>query len=183
MASMFDPFQEVLSLRDAMDRLVQQSFVDPARIVAEAVNAGSGVRAMPLEIYQTPDDVVVKALLPGVSPEHLTVTYEQGVLTLQGATEPPAAHDNWTWHAREFGYGRFARAISLPVAIDADRAQASFKDGILTLTLPKAPTAKPRQIRIATPAQIGGGATTGGDAPAEQPALVDAAPGSGDSAG
>jgi HSP20 family protein len=151
------PFlRDFVSLRDAMDRLFEESFVSPERLLA---GTGGSARIMPLEIVETPDDVVVRALVPGVTPDNLDVQYHQGVLTLKARTETPQAHDDWTWHVREFGYGEMTRAISLPRPIDVERAEASFENGILTLRLPKSDQAKPKQIKV-TPgqAQISAGA-------------------------
>src|SRR5918998_4473682 len=118
----WNPFlRDFVSLRDAVDRLFEESFVSPERLLA---TAGGGTRPMALEIYETPDQVVVRALTPGITPENLDIQYDQGTLSLRARTETPAAHDDWTWHLREFGYGEMTRAIRLPVEIDADRSRA-----------------------------------------------------------
>jgi HSP20 family protein len=150
-------FQDFVTLRDAMDRLFQESFVDPARLLS----AGGASRAMPLEVYETPDMVVVKALVPGVSPEDLEVSCEDGTLTLKARTEAPQAHDDWTWHLREIGYGEFSRSIRLPAKVDVDAADANFENGILTLTLPKAAEAKPTRIPVTAAARLGAGSSSG----------------------
>lgn len=151
----WSPFvRDFVSLRDAVDRLFEESFVHPDRLFSMA---GTAARTMPLEIYETPEELVVRALLPGVTQDNLDLQYQQGVLTLRAKTETPSAHDDWTWHLREFGYGEMIRTVTLPKEIDVDRAEAKFADGILTLTLPKAEQAKPKQIRIATQGQIGSG--------------------------
>jgi HSP20 family protein len=134
--------REFVSLRDAVDRLFEESVISPDRLMSWR---GTGTRPMPIEIYETPDEMVVRALTPG----QLDIQYQQGTLTLRARTETPATHDDWTWHVREFGYGEMVRSISLPTQIDADNAQASFEHGVLTLRLPKAEQAKPRQIPIA----------------------------------
>ncbi len=150
--------RDFVSLRDAVDRLLAESFVNPDRIFSWATGAS---RAMPLEIYETPEDVVVRALLPGVSAEDLDVNYQQGMLTLRAKTEAPAAHDDWTWHAREFGYGETTRTVALPREVDADRSEATLQDGLLTLRLPKAEAARPKLIRITPRAAIGAGGGSG----------------------
>jgi HSP20 family protein len=151
----WNPFlRDFVSLRDAVDRLFEESFVHPDRLYSMV---GSAARTMPLEIYETPDTVVVRALLPGVTQEDLDVQYQQGVLSLRARTRGPEGDDGWTWHLREFGYGEIARSVTLPKEVDADGAGATFADGILTLTLPKSEQAKPKQIRIAPGARIGAG--------------------------
>jgi HSP20 family protein len=150
--------RDFVSLRDAVDRLFEESFVSPERLFSWAF--GTGGRAMPLEIYETPDELVIRALMPGVTPENLEVQYQQGVLALRGRTEAPPAHDDWTWHLREFGHGEMTRTVTLPREIDPDQAQATFENGILTLRLPKREEAKPKTIRVVPAVQIGSGGTS-----------------------
>jgi HSP20 family protein len=157
----WNPFlRDFVSLRDAVDRLFEESFVHPDRLFSAAAAAS---RQMPLEIYETPEELVVRALIPGVPRDQLDVQYQDGTLTLRAKTQPPAAHDDWTWHVREYGYGETVRTMTLPKQIDADSAEATFTDGVLTLTLPKAASARPRSIRIAegpSARQIGSGETS-----------------------
>ncbi len=142
----WNPFlRDFVSLRDAVDRLFEESYVNPDRLFS---SAGTGSRTMPLEIYETPDQIVVRSLLPGVMPDELEVQYHDNVLTLRARTVAPEARDDRTWHVREFGYGETIRSISMPRQVDADKAQATFHNGILTLVLPKAEGAKPRTIKV-----------------------------------
>ena len=152
----WNPIRDFVSLRDAMDRLFEDSFVSPERLFTVASGVG---RTLPIEVYETSEEIVVRALCPGVTPEQLQVSYQQGILTLRAQTKSPETHDDWTWHVREFGYGEMARSFTLPKEIDADRAEAHFQDGVLTLRLPKSEQAKPKQIRVATQAQLSAGAT------------------------
>ena len=164
MAGSFTPvLRDFVTLRDAMDKLFEQSFVDSSRVGG----FGGGPATMPLEVYQTPEAVVVRALAPGIAPDNLEVTFERGVLTLHGSMPAPEVEQNWRWYLREIGYGEFTRAITLPIEVDAERAQATFEHGVLTLTLPKAQAARPRQIRIAP---AGGQAQIGNGGEAAQPA-------------
>lgn len=154
--SMTPLLTDFVTLRDAMDRLFEQSFVNPARLLS---SNGVGM-TMPLEVYETPDEVVVKAVVPGISPESLDITYNQGTLTLNAKNEAPKADQGWTWYLREIGYGEMTRAISLPVEVDADHVQTTFENGILTLRLPKVETARPKQIKVSSNGhakQIGAG--------------------------
>ncbi|HEX5013075.1 MAG TPA: Hsp20/alpha crystallin family protein [Candidatus Limnocylindrales bacterium] len=147
-------FRDFVTLRDAVDRLFEESFVDPARFISN----GLGSRTMPMEIYETPDAVIVKALVPGVSPSDLDATVQDGVLTIKAKTETPQANDDWNWHLREIGYGEFSRSVSLPAKVDVDQANSQFENGILTLTLPKALESRPTRISIQPAAQIEAGA-------------------------
>jgi HSP20 family protein len=143
---------DFVTLRDAMDRLFEQSVIDPGRLLSAAGTPTN--MAMPLEVMATPDELVVKALLPGVSPDGVDVGYHQGVLTLKAKTETPQAQEDWTWYVREIGYGEVTRSISLPVEIDVDRAQSTFENGILTLHLPKAEAARPKQIKVGSDGHV-----------------------------
>jgi HSP20 family protein len=153
----FDPWREFVSLRDAVDRLFEESIVNTDRLFSLI---GTPVRAMPLEVYETPDEMVVRAMVPGVKPDNLQVEYQDGVLTLRAKTEAGPSRDDWTWHLKEIAYGEVVRSITLPKAIDVDRAEATFADGVLTLRLPKAEHAKPKQIKVVPQAQLTAGSTT-----------------------
>lgn len=146
-------FRDFVTLRDAVDRLFEESFVDPTRFLS----MGVGSRTMPLEVYETPDQVIVKALVPGVSPDDLDVSVQDGVLTIKAKTETPQASDDWNWHVREIGYGEYTRSVRLPTRVDVDKADARFENGILTLTLPKAAESRPARISIKPAAQIAAG--------------------------
>jgi HSP20 family protein len=151
MVTRWDPFAEAMSLRDAMNRLFETSVVRPTSWAGVATNVG---QSFPLNIYTRDENLIVEALLPGVSPEDVQVSVDQGVLSIaakrQGvpATDGQESAQQPGWYLREIVAGQFRRAFSLPFPVDADKAQATYTDGVLTLTLPKAEAARPRQIRI-----------------------------------
>jgi len=140
----WEPFRDVLTLRDAMDRLFEESFVRPRAGWLGAIGLGR----LDLDIYETKDDVVVKAAVPGVKPEDVDITVTGDTLTIKGETKEETETKKGNYYHKERHYGRFARSVSLPVAVRSDKAEARFKDGILTLTLPKAEEVKPRVIKI-----------------------------------
>jgi HSP20 family protein len=171
----WNPFlRDFVSLRDAVDRLFEESFVSPDRLFASS----GGARPMGLEVYETPDEVVVRAMTPGVSSQDLDVQYHEGVLTLRARTQAPETHDDWTWHLREIPYGEMVRSITLPRQIDAEKAQASFADGVLTLRLPKTEQAKPRTIPIKPMQRIGTGDQTDGAGQTAAPQVASSTRGS-----
>ena len=141
----WDPFRDVVSLRDAMNSLFQESFVRPGGASA----GGAAAAAMlPVDICENEDAFVVKAPLPGVKPEDVQITVHGDTVSLRGdikAEEDRAGH---TWHVRERRTGSFQRSFALSTPIDSDRATAHFEHGVLTLTLPKSAAAKPKQIKI-----------------------------------
>ena len=151
------PLRDFMSLRDAMDRLFEESFVSPG---SWSNVIGSGSRYLPLEIYETPDDVVVRAHVPGVTPDALDVQYHQGMLSLRARVTTPELPEEARWHLREITAGEFFRQVTLPRPIDVDQATTTFDNGVLTLTLPKTPDAKPKQIKIGSHEQISAGSAS-----------------------
>jgi HSP20 family protein len=141
----FDPFSEMVSLRSAMDRLFEDSFVSP--LTWRTVANGTGINPA-VDVHETDDDIVVTAALPGIKPDDLDVTITGQNLALRGElkADETVEHDQYIYRERRFG--SFNRSFQLPVRVDGDRADASFSDGILTLRIPKADEVKPRQIRI-----------------------------------
>lgn len=133
----WSPRRELLSLREAMDRLLEESLAE-ARMHKEA--------RLPIDVYTTPSEIVVIAAVPGVSPDDVEVTLEGDMLTIRA--EIPAPLENVEYLFQERPYGRFSRALTLNVPIDADNIEASFEHGVLTLTLPKASPSKPKTIKV-----------------------------------
>ena len=108
-------------------------------------------RPLPLDVYATPDEAVVIAAVPGMSPEQLAITYAGKTLTLTGSV--PGWTDskqgqNATWYLHELWSGQFQRTVTLPFEVDPAQAQATFEHGIVRITLPKADWAKPHKIAI-----------------------------------
>jgi HSP20 family protein len=148
----WDPFREAVSLRDAMNSLLQESFIRPGNLLAQ-----EGTAALPLDISETEDHYVVKASLPGVKPEDVQITVHGDTLTIRGESKAEEEKKGQTWHLRERRFGSFQRSVTLATPINSDQAQANFDHGVLTLTLPKSEQAKPRQIKIggASATQVG----------------------------
>jgi HSP20 family protein len=101
----------------------------------------------PVNVFRDPNgNVVIRAELPGLTPEGITVTCEQRRLTLSGERTPDGADNGY--HRRERPYGKFSRSVQLPVDLDIDHAEAKFNQGVMTLSIPQAAAAKPRQISV-----------------------------------
>ena len=139
--SRWEPMNDLMTLRQAMDRLFEDSFVRPGRMLD-----GSSVTHLPLDIYTTQDAVVVRASVPGVNPDDVEITIEGSRLTIRGTTQPQK--DEGDYLLQEQRYGPFARTIDLALPVQADKAEASFKNGLLTLTIPKAEEIKPKTIKV-----------------------------------
>lgn len=147
----FSAFGEPLLLRDAVQRLFEESFVRPTSGEGNGAARHHGqTGTLALDLDSTPDHFVIRTMLPGVKPEDVDVTCHESTVTIR-ATVPPVEHDeNVTPLVRELGVGTFARTIHLPDPIDAEKVGTSLVDGILTLTLPKAEWSKPKKIAINT---------------------------------
>ncbi|MER3418383.1 MAG: hypothetical protein C4343_04630 [Chloroflexota bacterium] len=157
------PWGELMSLRQAMDRLFEESFVRPRGWVSAVFESSP----LPLDVRTTPDALVVEAQLPGVRPEDVEITVEAGTLTISGEFKTEAREDEGDYLVQEIRRGAFSRSITLPDGLEPDRATATFENGILTLRIPKAEQVKPRQIRISAAGQKGdGGASSTGPATA-----------------
>jgi len=139
----WDPFTEMLSLRDAMSQLMEGSVVRPGTLLGGATS-----QTFPLNIRGTADELQVEALLPGISGEDVQVDIDRGVLTIAAKRHGWAHTEGEQWYLREFNEGQFSRSLSLPFPVEVDRATSTFTNGVLTLHLPKAETAKPRRIQI-----------------------------------
>lgn len=138
------PFTELVSLREAMDRLFEDSFVRPTRFLR-----AFGEEAMPaLDVYQTPNEVIVKAALPGLKPEDVSIDITGETLTIKGETKAEQHIRKEDYLYQERRYGAFSRSVVLPGGLKPDKAEAAMEDGILTLTIPKAEEIKPKTIKV-----------------------------------
>lgn len=141
----WDPFGE---MRTTMDRLFDEGFSRPWRLIPTSTDYEAG---FPVEVSETDDALEVKASLPGVRPEEVEVTVANDVLTIKAQHRETTEDKKRDYHRREIRYGAFHRSLSLPVTVDADKAQARYENGLLLLTLPKVEAIKPKQIKIASP--------------------------------
>jgi len=140
----WEPFRELMGLRQAMDRLFEESFVRPSRILGLF-----GEEAQPpIDMYQTPKEVVIKVALPGVKSEEVDVTIAGDTLTIKGETKTSEEVKREDYHYQEHRYGAFSRGVKLPPDLKPDKAEATFENGILTLTIPRAEEAKPKAIKV-----------------------------------
>ena len=141
----FDPLGEMVSLRSAMDRLFEDSFVSP--VGWRTIGGGEAVTP-PVDVHETADEIVVTAALPGMNADDVEITITGQSLNLRGQfkADDEISRDQYLYRERRFG--SFSRTVQLPVRVQGDRADATFTDGVLTLRIPKAEEVKPRQIRI-----------------------------------
>jgi HSP20 family protein len=154
-----NPFGELLSLRQAMDRLFEDSFVNPRSGIA------SDEQPLALDVYTTSDSLVVEAALPGVKPDDVNISILGDTLTISGSTHDEQKRDENGYSYREIRRGSFSRTVTLPNGLKSDAATASFENGLLRLSFPKAEEAKPRQIQIKPTTTTEGKATQVTDRP------------------
>jgi HSP20 family protein len=142
----WNPLREMASLRDAMDRLFEDSFVRPSG--AFPLANGEGFGALALDMYETDAEVVVRASVPGVKPKDLDITVTGSTLNIRGEVGEETEERKGDYHYRELRSGSFQRSAALPADVKADKAEATFENGVLVLKLPKVEEAKPKQITI-----------------------------------
>lgn len=139
----WEPFNDLISLRDAMDRLFEESFIRSPRSMTPW--KGSDLE---LDMYETDGEVVIKASVPGVKPEELDITITGNTLSIQGETkeENEVKRENYLYQERR--YGSFSRSVVLPEGLSTDKAEASFENGVLTLKVPKTEEVKPKTVKV-----------------------------------
>jgi HSP20 family protein len=140
----WDPFRDLLSIQDRMNRLFEQTL---SRSRAEEGIAPS-TWAPAVDIYETPETIVMKAELPGLSQEDIEIQIHDNTLTLRGERRFAKDVEQENYLRIERPYGAFQRSFTLPATVHQDKIRAVFRDGVLELTLPKAEEAKPKKIAI-----------------------------------
>lgn len=136
----WEPMREMMTLREAMDQLFNDAFTRPV--------SSAGTVLPGIDLYQTGDAVVVKAALPGLKPEDVQLSITGDTLTLRGEFKQEHEQNDASYHIREQYFGRFERSVLLPTEVQSEKSKAEFENGMLTITLPKAETVKPKTITI-----------------------------------
>lgn len=142
----WEPFREMASLRDAMDRMFEEGFWRPP-----VPFGGWGEGTLALDMYETEDSVVVKTAIPGMKAEDLDVSVTGNTLTIRAETTEEEEIKRERYLRRERRHGSYARSVTLPNGLRADQAEADYTDGVLTLTFPKAEEVKPKTIKVKGP--------------------------------
>ena len=142
----FDPFRDLLSLQERMNRLFQES-LSRSRGQEDDVASG-GAWSPPVDIYEGAESVVLRADLPGLSQDEIDVRIENGQLRLRGTRTLPNGVGREEYHRIERPFGAFVRVFALPNTVDVTRVKAEFKSGVLEVTLPKRQESQPRPVKI-----------------------------------
>src|SRR5579862_6854053 len=141
-----------VSMNETVNSLLEASFPLPY--------AGTGTpstgRSVPVDIWQTEDELVIRAVVPGFAPDEINIVVLNGVLSLKGQHTQAGTDAQGQYLRQEISVGVFERSFELPFAVQADKAHADFEHGILTVSLPKAPEAKAQAIKISPAKAIEG---------------------------
>jgi HSP20 family protein len=136
----WEPFREARRMHDMLDRMMDRSLLDPLY--------GGTEGTLPLDMYQTDDEIIVKASAPGLTAEDLGISITGDALTIRGDFQADEVQEGARYHVRERRIESFARSIRLPTMVNVEGAKAEFENGILTLTLPKVEEVKPKTISV-----------------------------------
>lgn len=140
----WDPFRDLSVLQDRMNRM----FEDAGRGWRGDEAAATTSWSPAVDIYETENEIIVQAELPGVDRKDISLNLEKNVLTLKGERRFEKETKQENYHRIERSYGAFSRSFSIPASVDDDRIRADYKDGILKIALPKKEQVKPKQIQI-----------------------------------
>lgn len=138
----WDPYREMTTLRNAMDRLVDSAFIGPN------VTWQPEALSFAVDVIENADAFIVKASIPGINPDDLEVTYNNNILTIKGEIKEEQTVEEARYQLRERRFGSFTRSFSMPTNVNAEMIKADYEQGVLILTLPKAEEAKPKRIMV-----------------------------------
>jgi HSP20 family protein len=137
----WEPLREMESLRDAMERMFEErSFRPPVPFW--------GSESLPVDMWETDDNVMVKTAIPGIKPEEIDISVTGDTLTIRAETKEEEEVKRENYLRRERRYGSYCRSVTLPGGLETDEADADYTDGILTLTIPKSEEVKPKSIKV-----------------------------------
>jgi len=140
-----DPFRDLSAIQERMNQIFEDAL---ARSRGREEGLRTGMWTPAVDIYENNDSVVVKAELPGVERDQISVEVKDGILTLRGERKFEKEVKEESYHRIERSYGNFQRSFSLPVSVEQDEVTARFKDGVLEVILPKKEQARPKQIQV-----------------------------------
>ena len=161
MLNRYDPFDRSMSLRQVMDRLLEDAFVMPRGGESQRWSGPA------VDAYEAGDELIVEAHVSGFKPEQLDVNVELGVLTISGQAEAEQERKERNYLLREKRGGRFNRSLQLPPSYTPEPTQATFEHGVLRLVFPKAEEAKPRRVQISGASGDGRRVLTNGQSKAQ----------------
>lgn len=141
MLANWDPFREMMTMRRAVDRLIENS-------VGRDDWSQTSEWDLPLDVVEDENTYLVKASVPGIKPEDLEITFDKGMLTIRGEIKDESEITKGQYHLRERRFGTFTRTINLPTSVNVEKIKAKCEEGILALEIPKSEEVKPKRIEI-----------------------------------
>lgn len=140
----WDPFREMTTMRELMDRAMDETFFDAPRIWSRRLENFP----LALDVAEDQESYMVKASIPGTDPNDVEITLTDNVLTIKGEVKEEKDVEEQNYHLRERRFGSFTRSVTLPLSVDADKVEATHENGVLTLRLPKTEAVKPKKISV-----------------------------------
>lgn len=140
----WDPFDDLASLRESMDKLFEDFFTHRPGPRTPSV----AVWQPAVEVFDTDHDIVVRAELPGIDPKDVEITVTADVLTIKGQAKQMEEERGKNYFRRELRYGAFSRSLALPGGVQGDQAKATYRNGILEIRVPKSEKAKPKTVKV-----------------------------------
>ncbi|MGC8901237.1 MAG: Hsp20/alpha crystallin family protein [bacterium] len=141
----WDPFKELTTIQERINRLFDENI---GRVRFPDIEFSTGAWNPAVDIYETKDNVVLKAELPGLDKKDFSIEIKDNILTLKGERKLEKETKEENYYRMERAYGAFSRSFTLPASVDKDKVKAKFKDGVLEVTIPKTEAAKPKQINV-----------------------------------
>jgi HSP20 family protein len=138
------PFRDMMSIQDEMNKLFDDFLGRPLM----RTEWSEGVWNPSVDISETKDNVVIKAEMPGLNKEDFKISMQDNMLTLIGEKKQEKKEKETNYHRVERSYGAFSRSFALPTSVKSDKIKATYKDGVLSITLPKTEEVKPKEIPI-----------------------------------
>jgi HSP20 family protein len=139
----WEPIRDLMTLREAMNRLFEESYVRPGARLTQGTEVYC---ELPVDAYVTDEELVITAPVPGMDAEDVDITIEGDTLTIRGEMKGPM--DNVNYILQERICGQFRRTLRLNIPVQADKAEATFEKGVLTLVIPKQEEIKPKTIKV-----------------------------------
>lgn len=142
----WDPFDALMGAQEDLNRMFRRSWLRGTNAEGSIVEGGSWAPAV--DIYETDGSLVVEAELPGIEPGEISVSLDDGILTLKGERKLGKEVKEENYHRVERAYGVFQRSIRVPPEVDPDKVKAAYDNGVLTVTIEKEPPRQPRSIDV-----------------------------------
>ncbi len=136
----WSPAREMVRLSDAMDRMFEDSWTRQGQRRMDRETR------LPIDVYTTPNEIVLMANVPGLKPDDVNITLEGDTLAISGEIKPPMENVDYIFQERP--YGKFSRTLTINVPVDVDKVEATFENGVLIITVPKAEAARPKTIKV-----------------------------------